>query len=585
MEKIVKKEFVKFDYVYCRSLLEQEKVDEAKAYVSLFFFRFRDSIFYFDGFTFLLYPLERAMKLIPSDLKIEINILNELKSSQVNKKYDKIKFRLVDYLKETDFMKNEYTPTIDFKKELIFTEKVKIRGHEFEKKYINMAKPLRIDTSIKSKRNEKLTTNINLIYNHIKEVLCSNNNEVYEYVLNWLSCTFGGRKLRKALYIEANERTGKGIIFNDLLKAILGDRMHKTNSNESITKYTKPFEGCCLVQPDELPHCDDFKGLQDALKGLVTEPQFTCRSMWEAGYEQENTFNIAITTNNSALALSQTNKERWMCLDVSECKLGQSEYFVKIAKILKDQNILLMFYEDMIERFKTLDNWNEDILPMTESKKTKIIEALPQIYKYLKEHYIIPRKNLNMRTDLFLSEYRLVSKDKTSNQKIGRYLTKIGIKGNDYKNSKNQGYNYKMTADEMLKCFQANEWMDEKIDFINPDTETTTKGEIEYEEEKVQMLSNHQIEIRQLKRQIDDLRVQLARKSIIPKTVEKEVEVEQRELKDDEEVESLEDLKALENTIRKKKNKSTKKVIERPEDDKLCQHLAELEKELFDDLI
>jgi hypothetical protein len=73
--EILKKEFVKFDYVYCRSLLEQEKVDEAKAYVSLFFFRFRDSIFYFDGFTFLLYPLERAMKLIPSDLKIEINVL------------------------------------------------------------------------------------------------------------------------------------------------------------------------------------------------------------------------------------------------------------------------------------------------------------------------------------------------------------------------------------------------------------------------------------------------------------------------------------------------------------------------------
>ena len=582
--EILKKEFVKFDYVYCRSLLEQEKVDEAKAYVSLFFFRFRDSIFYFDGFTFLLYPLERAMKLIPSDLKIEINVLNELKSSQVNKKYDKIKFKLVDYLKETDFMKNEYTPTIDFKKELIFTEKVKIRGHEFEKKYINMAKPLRIDTSIKSKRNDKSTTNINLIYNHIKEVLCSNNNEVYEYVLNWLSCTFGGRKLRKALYIEANERTGKGIIFNDLLKAILGDRMYKTNSNESITKYTKPFEGCCLVQPDELPHCDDFKGLQDALKGLVTEPQFNCRSMWEAGYEQENTFNIAITTNNSALALSQTNKERWMCLDVSECKLGQSEYFVKIAKILKDQNILLMFYEDMIERFKTLDNWNEDILPMTESKKTKIIEALPQIYKYLKEHYIVPRKDLNMRTDLFLSEYRLVSKDKTSNQKLGRYLTKIGIVG--IKNSKNQGYNYKMTAEDMLKCFQTNEWMDDKIDFINPDDPNdVNNSEFCFEEEKVKLVSNHQIEIRQLKSQIDDLRVQLARKSIIPKTIEKEVEVEQRELKDDEEVESLEDLKALENTIRKKKNKSTKKVIEMPEDDKLCQHLAELEKELFDDLI
>jgi hypothetical protein len=246
-----------------------------------------------------------------------------------------------------------------------------------------------------------------------------------------------------------------------------------------------------------------------------------------------------------------------------------------------------MFYEDMIERFKTLDNWNEDILPMTESKKTKIIEALPQIYKYLKEHYIVPRKDLNMRTDLFLSEYRLVSKDKTSNQKLGRYLTKIGIVG--VKNSKNQGYNYKMTADEMLKCFQANEWIDEKIDFINPDDPNdVNNSEFCFEEEKVKLVSNHQIEVRELKRQIDELRGQLHRKQTIRKSEVKETVIEVEELKDmkgDEEIESLEDLKALENTIRKKKNKSTKKVIERPEDDKLCQHLAELEKELFDDLI
>ena len=35
-------------------------------------------------------------------------------------------------------------------------------------------------------------------------------------------------------------------------------------------------------------------------------------------------------------------------------------------------------------RFKKLDEWNEDDMPFTESRKTKIIEALPQFYKYIK---------------------------------------------------------------------------------------------------------------------------------------------------------------------------------------------------------
>ena len=66
-------------------------------------------------------------------------------------------------------------------------------------------------------------------------------------------------------------------------------------------------------------------------------------------------------------------------------------------------------------------------MPNTESRQMKIIEALPMIYKYLKEQYILKNININQRTDEFLSEYRLVTKDKTSNQKIGRYLTKLGI--------------------------------------------------------------------------------------------------------------------------------------------------------------
>jgi hypothetical protein len=37
---------------------------------------------------------------------------------------------------------------------------------------------------------------------------------------------------------------------------------------------------------------------------------------------------------------------------------------------------------------------------------------------YLKEHNIMNKIDLNMRTDLFLSEYRLVTKDKTSNQTL-----------------------------------------------------------------------------------------------------------------------------------------------------------------------
>ena len=115
-----------------------------------------------------------------------------------------------------------------------------------------------------------------------------------EYVLNFICCSFCGRKLKKALYLQSKEQTGKGIFMNEILKSILGDRMLKTNSTEAILKFTKPFEGCSLINFDELPHCDNFKGMQDGLKGLITEDLFICRDMFTSGYEQKNTFNIII---------------------------------------------------------------------------------------------------------------------------------------------------------------------------------------------------------------------------------------------------------------------------------------------------
>ena len=52
-----------------------------------------------------------------------------------------------------------------------------------------------------------------------------------------------------------------------MINDILGDRMLKTNSVETVMKYTMACEGVSVVNFDELPHTDNFKGLQDLMKG------------------------------------------------------------------------------------------------------------------------------------------------------------------------------------------------------------------------------------------------------------------------------------------------------------------------------
>ena len=116
-------------------------------------------------------------------------------------------------------MENEYTQTINFNQDRIFKKKIILSGQKINRNFLNMAKPMNQKVStIKSKRTEKTLLKLTLVYDHINEVLCSSDKTMYEYVLNFIACTFGGRKLRKALILQSIERTGKGQIINGLLK-------------------------------------------------------------------------------------------------------------------------------------------------------------------------------------------------------------------------------------------------------------------------------------------------------------------------------------------------------------------------------
>ena len=448
---------IKFNYIHIKQLYDSNQIDAAKTYLKQFFFRFKTQIFFFNGIQFELRDQKEALKLIPDDLFF---------------KEGKEKITAKSFFTSTEFLNIEYEPTIDFKQSLIFNKSKRIQGEDFSINYLNCAKPHNVDVFI-SKENIIMMQNdiyyrnkLDLIYTHILKVLSNNDNSLFAYILNFIACSFAGRKLRKCLYFQSEERTGKGIIFNGLLNQILGDRMLKTNSIESITKYTKPLEGISLLNLDELPHCDNFKGLQDSLKGLITEPTFTCRDMYTTGYTQVNSFNIIITTNNNAVSLTQNNKERYIICDIDESYKGNSEYFKSIADAVNDENIRALFYHEMMKRYQTLNNWNEDIAPETKFKKTKIIEALPNLYKYLKENFILKNIDLDKKTDVFIDDYQKHTLDKSSKQAIGRLLTKINI--TPIKLSGNAGYKYKKTCQELIFEYNKNNWIDDENDLINP---------------------------------------------------------------------------------------------------------------------
>ena len=126
-----------FNYNHAKTLIDTEKLDEVKAYIKLFFFRFQDKIFYFDGEIFNLMKRVDALLLIPSDFAITRMVAN-----QHTHKFEKVEFTLKNFLRETEFMAIEYKPTIDFSQPRLFTKTKLSNGFEFTNHFINMSKNL-----------------------------------------------------------------------------------------------------------------------------------------------------------------------------------------------------------------------------------------------------------------------------------------------------------------------------------------------------------------------------------------------------------------------------------------------------------
>lgn len=233
---------------------------------------------------------------------------------------------------------------------------------------------------------------------HILTVWCSGNQKQYEYVMDWLSCT-GRRKVKSALYLQSLEQSGKGVVYDFLSDYVFGRAAVYTTANtETLSQYTQPMEGRVLVNINELPCASkgEFQKIINKIKTLITDPTFDCRRMHEQNRPAKNTFNFIFFSNNDAVALTTTNYKRYKCLDVSNDRIGDRNYFDGLVKACMNDAAGLAFYLHLRDRYNaTGKNFNVDSFPTSESFKDKICERLESPLNFLKFKFIKKGRGLD----------------------------------------------------------------------------------------------------------------------------------------------------------------------------------------------
>ena len=207
------------------------------------------------------------------------------------------------------------------------------------------------------------------ILDHIKSIWCKNDDNAYEYVLNYLSHIIQKPNVKTGvlLALKSKQGSGKGIIL-DKIAQIIGDAHYAQNSNANFLfgDFNGQLEGKILINLDEAFWGGDKK-LEGVIKNKITETRQTINKKNKENYIVDCYANYIITTNNEWFAGTTEDDRRHYCLECDNKYSGISS---------KEKDVYFKpIYEAPCEAFaKVLYNRDISYFKPRQFKKTDILQ-------------------------------------------------------------------------------------------------------------------------------------------------------------------------------------------------------------------
>ena len=211
---------------------------------------------------------------------------------------------------------------------------------------------------------------------HVHDIICSGNEELYKYVLDWYASILQrpSFKTETALLIVGKQGSGKNKFFTDILCRLMVPYCNEnlTNLDDIIGKFNAAMENKKLIVCNELQSIDVNKFLNsDALKSVITDKQMNINQKNQPVRLQENVVNLILVSNNMAPVKIENGDRRYVVLRTSDAKCKDFEYFDNLAQTFDEE-----FYQHLFTYFMTYDVTMVNLrkIPHTQAKED-IMEA------------------------------------------------------------------------------------------------------------------------------------------------------------------------------------------------------------------
>jgi len=219
------------------------------------------------------------------------------------------------------------------------------------------------------------------ILNHIKIVLCNNNQEHYEYVLNWFSRIIEdptNRPQTGLVFYSKEHGVGKNIFTNYFANEILGFDLSVSakDINKIFGRFNSILTKCMFLVIEEAT--GELKKFMEEMKNAITEPTIVIEKKGIDCGTYRNFLNIILNTNKADILDIDDKDRRCVILEVSSSMKGNKAYFKKLEECMKNKQITALFIKYLREEVKC--DWTtadfQEKRPLTEAyKKQQALSA------------------------------------------------------------------------------------------------------------------------------------------------------------------------------------------------------------------
>lgn len=186
-----------------------------------------------------------------------------------------------------------------------------------------------------------------LFRNHILEVISSGNQDIADYILNWMAHLVqfpGGERPGTSIVLRGPQGAGKGCFVNEFGSILKPHFLHITSQSHLTGRFNNHLKDALLVFCDEGVWAGD-KAAEGVLKGMITEDTIMVEPKGVDAYSVQNHIRLIVASNNEWVVPAGLEERRFFVLDISNERVSNHSYFDALFHQMRNGGREAMLYD------------------------------------------------------------------------------------------------------------------------------------------------------------------------------------------------------------------------------------------------